>query len=136
MDKVLIDANVLLRYLLDDNEDMALTAEHIIDGGAWTTPECIAEVTYVLEKYYGLSRHDISWALGIIDIKVEIRPRDIAGRAIKEYEETNLDFVDCMLVAYAAAGNERVYTFDKGIRKRISALRHPETNGESVKENI
>jgi hypothetical protein len=38
-----------------------------------------------------------------------------------------------MLVAYAAAGNESVFTFDKGIRKRISALRHPETNGESVK---
>lgn len=126
MDKVLIDANVTLRYLLDDNEDMSLTAEHIIDGGAWTTPECIAEVTYVLEKYYGLSRYEISWALGIIDIKIDIIPQDIVGRAIKEYEETKLDFVDCMLVAYATAGAERVFTFDKGIRKRISALRHPD----------
>ena len=124
MNNVLIDTNVILRYLLEDNEEMALTAEHIIDGGAWTTSEVLAEVTYILEKYYEMPREDVAWALNIIYIKVETRPQRIVLRAISEYEATNLDFVDCMMVAYAIEGRERTFSFDKGINKRISQIRH------------
>lgn len=121
MYKVLIDTNVMLRYLLDDNEDMALIAEHVIDGGAWTSPVYLAEFVYVLEGVYGLSRKDIHAALGIISHEVELRPA-LTERAVKEYGETNLDFADCMMLAYASAG-ERTFTFDKGINKRLSAAK-------------
>ena len=123
MNKNMIDTNVLLRYLLDDIEDMALVAEQVIEGGAWTTPEMIAETTYVLEKAYETSRRDIVTALNEILIHVEVRPFEIVKRAIREYEITDLDFVDCMMVAYAMEGNERVFTFDKGINKRLSDCR-------------
>ena len=119
MNRMLIDTNVILRYLLDDVEEMALMAEQMIEGGTWTTPEVMAEITYVLESIYGFSRKDIAAALNIVFIHVEVRPRDIVRRAIKEYEETNLDFVDCMLVAYGAECGERVFTFDKQINSRL-----------------
>ena len=119
MNNVLIDTNVILRYLLEDNEEMALIAEHLIDGGAWSTPEVLAEVTYVLESVYNLPREDIHAALCIIDGHVELRPSGITTNAIREYGETKLDFVDCMHVAYAAA-SERTFTFDKEINRRIS----------------
>ena len=55
----LIDANVILRYLLNDNQDMALRAKAVIDSGAYTKPEIIAEVVYVLKGVYQATRADI-----------------------------------------------------------------------------
>ena len=123
--KVLVDTNVLLRYILEDNEEMALTAELVIAGGAWTAPEFLAEMVYVLESIYGFSRDDICAALNTVYVKVETRPSDIVRRAIQEYENTKLDFVDCMMVAYAAC-DENIFTFDKGIKRRISEINYPE----------
>ena len=72
--KVLIDTNVILRFLLDDNEEQALIAEHVIDGDAWNTPEVLAEITYVLGSVYGMPRKDIHDALCIISNEIEIKP--------------------------------------------------------------
>lgn len=121
MNNVLIDTNVILRYLLDDNEDMALIAEHLIDGGAWTTPEVLADITYVLETVYELPREDIHAALCIIANHVELRPEEVVAEAIREYGETKMDFVDCMMTSYAKVENERVFSFDKEINRRMTA---------------
>lgn len=123
---VLIDSTILLRYILDDDEDMALTAEHIIDGGAWTTPSVLADAVYAMEKACGFTRDDISAALNKIYIKVDTRPRNIVLRAIEEYESTNLGFVDCLMIAYALEGGQRFFTFDATVKRRLSELRHPD----------
>lgn len=120
MDKVLVDTNVLLRYLLDDIEEQSLVVEHILDGGAWTTTEVFAEITYVLESVYNVERKEIATALSIIVNRVDIEPYEVVLRAIEEYEKSNLDFVDCMMVAYDKMGISRVFTFDKGINKRLA----------------
>lgn len=45
---VMLDANMILRYLLDDNKEMAdKAAEYIDSGNAIVTIEVIAEVIYV-----------------------------------------------------------------------------------------
>lgn len=119
--KVLIDTNVALRFLLDDIDEMALIAEHVIDGDAWTTPEVLAEMSFVLDKYYGMSRKDIHACLCIISHEVELVP-PITEEAIRHFGESNLDFVDCMMTAYAEAGY-RTFSFDKGINRRISEIR-------------
>ncbi len=48
----LIDANVILRFILNDNADMAKRATEVIASGAYTKPEIIAEVVYVLKSVY------------------------------------------------------------------------------------
>ena len=121
MNKVLADTNVILRYILDDIDDMALIAEHIVDGGAWTTPEVLAEVTYIMSRYYEAPREDVYATLCMISNDIEIKP-SLTENAIRHYGETNLDFVDCMMVAYAEAGY-RTFSFDKGINKRIADIR-------------
>ena len=121
MNNCYVDTNVLLRYLLDDNEEMGLIAEHVLDGGSWTSPEVLAEVTYILESVYKVPREEITAALEIIFNHVELRPYDICLDAIREYGETDLDFPDCMAVAYFKAGN-RVFTFDKGINRRMNEI--------------
>ena len=130
MNRILIDTNVILRYLLDDVEEMALIAEQIIEGGARTTPEVLAEMTYVLETVYGFSRKDICAALNTVFIYVEVAPYDVVGRAIRQYEATELDFVDFMMIAYATENNERVLTFDKGINRRLSEIKDRNANAK------
>ena len=52
---VMLDANVILRYLLNDNEKMALEAEKAIKTQtALVTIEVIAEVVYVLKRVYSI----------------------------------------------------------------------------------
>ena len=47
---VVLDANVILRYLLNDNEAMAKEAENVIKTEVTMVPiEVIAEVVYVLK---------------------------------------------------------------------------------------
>ena len=49
----LIDANVILRYLLEDHAEMRDRAEAMIESGeCFTLPEVIAEVVYVLSSHY------------------------------------------------------------------------------------
>ncbi len=55
----LIDANVILRYLLNDEPSMSTKAKEIIAQGAYTKTEIIAEVVYVLSGVYSASRNDI-----------------------------------------------------------------------------
>ncbi|MBQ3798010.1 MAG: PIN domain-containing protein [Butyrivibrio sp.] len=50
---VMLDANMILRYLLNDNAEMAETAEKYINSGnVIVTIEVIAEVIYVLKGVY------------------------------------------------------------------------------------
>ena len=47
---VLFDTNMILRYLLNDNQEMADKAEVYLDtGNVHVTVEVIAEVVYVLK---------------------------------------------------------------------------------------
>ena len=61
---VMLDTNMILRYLLNDNEDMALEAEDIIKKGqVYVTIEIIAEVVYVLKGVYSVEREKIKECL-------------------------------------------------------------------------
>ena len=45
---VLLDANMILRYLLNDNQEMADKAERLLNNGdVAVTIEVVAEVVYV-----------------------------------------------------------------------------------------
>ncbi len=49
----IVDANIILRYLLDDHEMLSEEAAAIIENNKVLLPnEVIAEIVYVLEKVY------------------------------------------------------------------------------------
>ncbi len=62
----LIDANVILRYLLDDSEELSGKAKNLIDRAISLEVEILvkeivlAEVVYVLEKFYRVDRKKIT----------------------------------------------------------------------------
>ena len=55
------DANVLIRFILKDNAEMAKKAEDaIIAGELFVLPEVFAEIVYVLNSVYDTERKVIS----------------------------------------------------------------------------
>lgn len=117
----LIDANVILRYLLNDNQEMAQKAKAVIEGGAYTKPEIIAEVVYVLKGVYHATRSDIRLFIREMLKSVRCSESDAVAYAIDVFAETSLDFVDCLLISYHALNKEDVFTFDKNLAKRLKA---------------
>ena len=116
----LIDANVILRYLLNDHPKMSRQAKDIVESGAYTKPEIIAEVVYVLKGVYQASRDDIRIYTQEFLRSVQCIEGEAVLYAVNLYAETSLDFVDCLLIAYHVLNKETVFTFDKKLNKYLT----------------
>lgn len=56
----ILDANALLRFLLRDNEEQFQKVKSVIQSkNCYITMEVLAEVSYVLEGLYQVTREDI-----------------------------------------------------------------------------
>ena len=98
--KKLIDANVILRYLLGDHPEYSKKAKEVIEEGAYTLPEVIAEVVYVRKGVYKVERSEIRSAIGDFMDEVAVDNQEIIAAALSIYAEISLDFVACVLIAY------------------------------------
>ena len=99
----ILDTNMILRFLLRDNVEMADKAAKIIDSEtSLITNEVAAEVVYVLTGVYKVSRSDVSKALqNFIEIdNIAASELAVLSKALTFFAESNLDFVDCLLCAY------------------------------------
>ena len=118
---VIFDANMILRYLLNDNAEMTEKAENYLNQSAVTvTIEVIAEVVYVLKGVYGMERRKIADTLKAFLEIVECRDGEVLRVALETYGRENLDFVDCVLYGYHQADNVEIATFDKKLLKLLN----------------
>lgn len=117
--KKLIDANVILRYLLGDHPQLSQDARKAVEAGAYTLAEVIAEVVYVLNGVYKVERKEISNTLIDFIDEVAIENQEIMVEALMEYAATSLDFVDCILIAYHRVAGAEVISFDKKLNKKL-----------------
>ena len=125
---IIIDANVILRYLLKDNKKFYKEAEALFDDvfsgkkKIWIMHSVIAEVVYVLLKLYSVPRKEIAEVLTeLVKIKgVNVQDKEVLLDAFKIFKNRNLDFVDCLLCAYSK--KYLVISFDKKLNKCIKEL--------------
>ena len=118
---VMLDANAILRYILNDNDDMALEVTEVIRSeDIIVTIEVIAEVVYVLKRVYGVDNKAMSETILDFISDVNVVGKDILVLGIETYAEKNLDFVDCILYAYKCTKGYDVFTFDKKLKKLLS----------------
>lgn len=115
----LIDANVIIRCILNDCPEMTAKAVEIIDAGAYTKPEILAEVVYVLQKVYSVQRPEIRNMLNKILEVVSCSEKECVIFAMDLYASVSLDFVDCLLIAYHKVNNENIFSFDKKLNKHL-----------------
>ncbi len=120
--KVVLDANVILRYLLSDNEQLAENAATMIASKKCSTSlEVIAEVVFVLQskRLYNIPRDEIALGLTALTYEIQIERKRVLRYALQAYcEKPKLDFIDCILYGYSRLGYT-IFTFDKKLNRKI-----------------
>ncbi|MCL2282377.1 MAG: PIN domain-containing protein [Fibromonadales bacterium] len=123
---VLVDANIILRYLLNDEPNQSeIAKQELKSGNVKILTQVVAEVIYVLSKVYRIGRKDISKNLLKIFLLegVRVENEEVVFFAIAEYGDSNLDFVDELLYANTRIRGDEVKTFDEKLNKKIELLK-------------
>lgn len=118
-----VDANVILRYLLDDDPQLAEKAAKILEQGqVHVSFEVMAEIVYVMQGVYKISRQEISSVLArfIMLPNVTTNSEPVLREALRIYADRGLDFVDSLLCSYSSIEGAQVETFDRKLKKIIS----------------
>jgi predicted nucleic-acid-binding protein len=119
----IIDANIVLRYVLDDHPVLSPKAAEIIEQQSVTLPiEAACEVVYVLQKVYTVERAQIQQQLSDLlkQQLILVEKPDVFLKALECYGTTRFDFVDTLLWAYHVVEQHEVVTFDEKLRKHIT----------------
>lgn len=116
---MIIDANIILRCLLQDNYELAEKAKSFIDNNDCFAP---TEVVFVLLKVYNVPRTEIAERITTSFEYYEVQNEQLLKKALEYFGTTTLDFVDCLLAAYHSVGNEEIATLDKKLKNFINRL--------------
>lgn len=118
----LLDADAVLRYLLEDIQEQSDCVAETIEAGAEVTVEVLAECVYVLSGVYHVSRSDIAESLGILLDEVTCRRKRVAAAALGLYSGSSFDFVDCVLAAEVSENGREALTFDKKLQSLFNRV--------------
>ncbi len=129
-----MDANVLLRFLTGEPEDMAERAERLFERARRGEVSLrvhhvvVAETVWVLQSFHGHSRADIADVLVplLTGHRLKVEGASVVVRAIEAMADRNVDFADALLAAAADSRGEGVASFDRDFRKLGVELLEPE----------
>ncbi len=116
------DTNVVLRLLLDDDEEQGQAARALRKTHAplFVSHVVLAEVTWVLRAGYGFSRDKLAALLEmLIDTDgIALQDPAIVQAALVAFRASRADFSDCLILAIAqSAGATPLATFDEKLSK-------------------
>ena len=121
-----IDANVCLRYLLDDHAELSPKAKEIIEQNTVEVPiEILCEVVYVLTEHYQIERQNTAVTLkGFFEkTRCILQHKEAVFKALDYFGNNNLDFADCLLAGYSEIENDEIFTFDKKLQKLLDKIK-------------
>ena len=115
-----LDTNVLVRYLMQDDDVQSPIATRCIESLTAESPGFLTlvatvETVWVLSRAYRLTRDQISQVLEALLHSREIVIDEGADvlRALRAFQDGSADFADCLIERLASrAGCERTVTFD------------------------
>ena len=120
-----LDTNVLLRYLIKDDEAQGDRAARVIRQAAvrgepgGIGPVVLCEMVWVLESRYGYAKPEIVRTLtAILEADgFDIANRNVVRAAIDDYRTHKADFADCLIGrTNEAAGCRDTVTFDRRLK--------------------
>ena len=121
-----LDANVILRFILLDHEELSTKAREIMRAASdgrivvHCDPVIVSEVVYVLSSRYGVSRARIAEAVErVLRPESTVMPnKERYLRALRIYAETTAHFGDACACAAAIQECEgRLLSFDRELSK-------------------
>jgi len=118
---VLLDTNVLVRFLTNDDPRKADRCEELFrraGEGEMTlrlSDVCLAELVWTLESYYRLSRRDIAAKITAVlnTDGFEVEDETVWLDAMRRYAESKVDLIDAYHAAQAAQANWPVCSYDR-----------------------
>lgn len=120
----LIDTNIILRFIVGDNEQQKIEARKIFQSAQsgkirlLLKVVVVAEVTYVLESFYKINREEISSKLETLLSQKWLKVEDRKGLlGMWTNYRNKLHFVDSYLLSSAKENKYKIMTFDKEIEK-------------------
>ena len=127
---IAVDTNVLVRYLVRDDEEMAESARILLEGLSAVEPgficrEVAIELVWVLERSYRFARTDIAdMLIGLIATdSLVIEVADDVALVTHRYREGGPDFADLMILAAAQRGGAlHLRTFDRRLSREDGAV--------------
>lgn len=122
---ILIDANIVIRFLLDDHPELSRKAKTIFKEAEtgkiklFFDEVIVAEIVWTLSSFYKIKKIDI------VDRLEKLLSQDWAENPKKKlilitldlYRSSNLDYIDCWLFVISKSLKLKLETFDKKLRK-------------------
>jgi len=117
-----LDTNVLVRYLVEDDDPQKRAADRFVEealkrGESLFVNEIVlCEVVWVLSRAYGFAKREVADALEMIlyTRQFEIETKDMMVQGLREYRKGKADFADCIIgLKNQAAGCTATVTFDR-----------------------
>ena len=124
---IALDTNVLVRFLVEDDEAQSRRASRLIENARkrdetlFISDVVMCETVWVLSTSYRFSRSEIAGVLGDLlrGRGVVFSSSDSLARALQAYVAGKGDFADYLIREHAsAAGAETVATFDRALLKQ------------------
>ncbi len=128
--KKIIDANVILRFFLADDEGKFLKAKEFFrklefgEDEALLTEIVFAEVIWVLHKVYNIPREEIcSKYLKLLNYKglKTVFDKEIFTESLNLYSSHSVDIQDIFLAVLAKFKDSSIISFDKTDFKKLKA---------------
>jgi predicted nucleic acid-binding protein len=121
--RIHLDANVILRFLRNDDFRQSATAAELFkqaEAGKFhllVSPVILLEVFYVLAKAYGMERLEVASILRTFLASGLVFCEDggVAMDALRRIASNKTSFGDAYLVATAIQAKEEIVTFDRAV---------------------
>jgi predicted nucleic acid-binding protein len=131
--RLLVDTNVLLRFLTGEPKAQAERARNLFNSAAAgevvleVPPVVVAEVCYTLESFYRVDRRELVDTLAALLSRRGVKVLEEAAvfDALKRLKEFKVGFADAYLAASAGAEKIEVASFDRDF-DRFKDLRRME----------
>ncbi|MCC6233319.1 MAG: PIN domain-containing protein [Verrucomicrobiales bacterium] len=135
MRELILDANVLVRFLVQDVPQQAKAARKLVEqaeSGALllvVDPMIIAETVYVLTSFYKKPREAVADALMafVQSDGVSVAEESRLVDALRRFQRSSVDFADAWLAATAAETHREVASFDRDLDRFADVKRFEPT---------
>ena len=124
-----LDTNILVRYLVRDDQKQAQKASSFINKVASTGLVCyinalvLCELVWVLESAYSYSKKEIADVIDkiLVTRQFEIDRKDLIIHALRDYRDGKGDLADYIIGrSNRAAGCDTTVTFDRALKGNTS----------------
>lgn len=127
MPKILIDTNLIIRFLVNDDPQKAARVKKVLQENKTTNilPDLvIAEIIWVLSSYYELDKDSIINKIrALIHVKTIDCNKTLLDQSLAIWEKYNISFVDAYLISVAKLKGLNIYSYDLKFDKVDGVIR-------------